>query len=434
LTSGSTTLSTLLDNLSRTERLPASGIRAMQSPRLQALLQHHASHTPSFSERQTKAGVPELPADPFEALASLPPLRRADIQSAGAGFRATRLPRAHQPTGSVKTSGSTGEPVAVERTALNHLFWSAFNIRDHLWNRRPFSARLSAIRANIGALTLSDDWGHPVSLIYKTGQAQGFPINTPIRQQVEWLWQFQPEILLVYPNNLKGLLDTWKSDPSRQPRLKHVRTLGETVSAELRSMTQQQCGVPIEDNYSSQEVGTIAIQCPASGLYHVMAEALIVEVLGEDNKPCREGQAGRVVVTDLMNYANPLIRYDIGDYAIPGPPCPCGRTLPTLKTILGRERNLMRLPGGEKCWPLVGFHRFDEVAPIRQYQFIQHTLEDIEFKTVTRDELTPEQQVALIAIAQAALGPSFQIRITQSRTSLNNATNGKFEEFVCRIR
>jgi phenylacetate-CoA ligase len=334
----------------------------------------------------------------------------------------------------VKTSGSTGEPVAVERTALNHLFWSAFNIRDHLWNRRPFSARLSAIRANIGALTLSDDWGHPVSLIYETGQAQGFPINTPIRQQVEWLWQFQPGILLVYPNNLKGLLDAWKSDPSRQPPLKHVRTLGETVSGELRRMTQEQCGVPIEDNYSSQEVGTIAIQCPASGLYHIMAEALVVEVLDENNEPCREGQPGRVVITDLMNYANPLIRYDIGDYAIPGPSCPCGRTLPTLKTILGRERNLMRLPGGEKCWPLVGFHRFEEVAPIQQYQFIQHTLEDIEFKTVTRRELSPEQQAALIDIAQAALGPSFRISITQSRTPLKNPANGKFEEFVCRIR
>jgi phenylacetate-CoA ligase len=140
------------------------------------------------------------------------------------------------------------------------------------------------------------------------------------------------------------------------------------------------------------------------------------------------------VITDLMNYANPLIRYDIGDYAIPGPSCPCGRTLPTLKTILGRERNLMRLPGGEKCWPLVGFHRFEEVAPIQQYQFIQHTLEDIEFKTVTRRELSPEQQAALIDIAQAALGPSFRISITQSRTPLKNPANGKFEEFVCRIR
>lgn len=434
MNSGSTTLATLLDNLSRTERLPARGIQAMQSPRLQALLQHHASYTPSFSERLTKVGITELPADPFETLSSLSPLRRADIQCAGPGFRTTLLPRAHQPTGSVKTSGSTGEPVSVERTALNHLFWSAFNIRDHLWNRRPFSARLSAIRANIGALTFSDDWGHPTSLVYRTGQAQGFPINTPISQQVEWLWQFQPEILLVYPNNLKGLLDAWKSDPSRQPRLKHVRTLGETVSGELRSMTQEQCGLPIEDNYSSQEVGTIAIQCPTSGLYHIMAEALVVEVLDDNNEQCREGQPGRVVVTDLMNYANPLIRYDIGDYAIPGPPCQCGRTLPTLKTVLGRERNLMKLPGGETCWPLVGFHRFDEVAPIRQYQFIQHTLDDIEFKTVTSEELTSEQRAALIVIAQAALGPSFRIRITQSRTPLNGTANGKFEEFVCRIR
>lgn len=434
MTSGRATLAALLENLSRTERLTADGLRDMQSPRLQAVLQHHLKHTPSFSQRLNRSGIRELHADPFETLARLYPLRRADIQGAGSGFRTTFLPPTHIPTGAVKTSGSTGEPVSVERTALNHLFWSAFNIRDHLWNCRPFSARLCAIRANIGAYTLSDDWGHPASLLYSTGQALGFPINTPIGQQVEWLSQFQPEILLVYPNNLRGLLDAWQADPSRQPRLKHVRTLGETVSADIRRKTSEICGVPVEDNYSSQEVGTIAIQCPASGLYHIMAEALIVEVLNEAGEPCREEQPGRVVITDLMNYANPLIRYDIGDFAVPGSSCSCSRTLPTLKTILGRERNLMRLPGGEKCWPLVGFHRFDEVAPIRQYQFVQYTLEDIEFRIFTRDILSADQQAALIGIAQAALGPTCRIRITQSRQPLNGSANGKFEEFVCRVR
>mgnify|MGYP000113622014 CR=1 FL=1 len=52
------------------------------------------------------------------------------------------------------------------------------------------------------------------------------------------------------------------------------------------------------------------------------------------------------VVTPFYNLAMPLIRYDIGDYAEAGAPCACGRTLPVLARIMGRSRNMLRLPGG----------------------------------------------------------------------------------------
>jgi len=58
------------------------------------------------------------------------------------------------------------------------------------------------------------------------------------------------------------------------------------------------------------------------------------------------GQVGRVVVTDLHNFATPLIRYDLGDYAEMADTCPCGRGLPALKRIMGRRRNMVRLPDG----------------------------------------------------------------------------------------
>jgi phenylacetate-CoA ligase len=190
----------------------------------------------------------------------------------------------------------------------------------------------------------------------------------------------------------------------------------------------------IEDNYSSQEVGPIAIQCAASGLYHVMGETLIVEVLDASGEPCAEGEAGRVVVTDLHNFASPMIRYDIGDFAVPGAPCPCGRGLPTLKRILGRERNLIVKADGSRHWPLVGFHRFDEAAPVRQYQFVQHTTRDIEFKVVTDEPLTPGQRAKLAEIANSALGGGLEIRITESRARLPAGANGKFEEFVSMVR
>ena len=148
-------------------------------------------------------------------------------------------------------------------------------------------------------------------------------------------------------------------------------------------------GLPIEDNYSSQEAGIIALQCPAGGLYHTMAESLVVEVLDEQGRACAEGEVGRVVVTDLHNFAAPLFRYDIGDYAEVGGPCRCGRTLPTFRRVLGRKRNLLMKADGSRFLPRAGFETFDEIAAIQQYQVIQHALDDIEFKLVSAEPLDP---------------------------------------------
>ena len=159
-----------------------------------------------------------------------------------------------------------------------------------------------------------------------------------------------------------------------------------------------------------------------------------MEILDAHDRPCGTGEAGRVVITDLQNFASPLIRYDIGDYAEVGAPCGCGRGLPTLSRVLGRERNRVIKPDGTRNWPRVHFARHDAVAPVRQHQLIQHSLEEVEFRVVTDQALTPVQEAGLKAIVQDALGHPFNIRLAQHRTRLPRAPNGRFEEFICRVR
>ncbi len=124
-----------------------------------------------------------------------------------------------------------------------------------------------------------------------------------------------------------------------------------------------------------------------------------MEILRPDNTPCAVGETGRVVVTDLHNYAMPLIRYDIGDYATPGPRCACGRAHTTLSAIAGRERNLLRI-GNQRYWPLVGFHSFRDIAPIIQYQLLQHSEQLIEVRLVCATPLNSAQQQALTTVIQ----------------------------------
>lgn len=213
--------------------------------------------------------------------------------------------------------------------------------------------------------------------------------------------------------------------------LRQVRCIGETLTAGIRDATRKSLGVEIADTYSSREVGPIALQCPESGMYHIMSESLIVELLDEQGKPCLPGQVGRVVITDLHNFATPLIRYDIGDYAEAGAACPCGRGLPMLKRIVGRERNMLLLPDGRRHWPLVGAYHYRDIAPIRQYQVIQRNREMIEVRLVSDTPLSGTQETRLTELVRDNLGYPFQLRFVYFSGAIPRGPGGKFGEFVC---
>jgi phenylacetate-CoA ligase len=148
----------------------------------------------------------------------------------------------------------------------------------------------------------------------------------------------------------------------------------------------------VVDLYSANEVGYLALQCPEHGRYHEQAESLLLEVLDEAGRPCGPGSTGRVVVTALWNYAMPLIRYEIGDYAEVAGPCPCGRGLPALGRILGRTRNMIALPTGERIWPSLGVASMRSLAPILQCQIVQHALDRLEARLVVERPLTPAEE------------------------------------------
>jgi phenylacetate-CoA ligase len=433
-TGDSAVLAAFMSELDATQWLDKTVLEQKQAQQLAVLLHHHSTHSAHFQGRLRRAGLKSKDIADIRKLGRLPAISRRDVQAAGDTFFAKSVPPTHLPIGTIKTSGSTGEPVALRKTAINRLFWSALTVRDHMWNGRDPKGRMTSIRANLPSYVEAKDWGSPMQNLYDTGAAQGIPITTDIAEQLRLIKTFQPQVLIIYPTNLAAFVSIWERDGFRLDCLRHIKTIGETVSAKLRESVRKATGLRIEDNYSSQEAGPIAIQCERNGAYHIQSESLVVEILDDDGRPCKEGEVGRVVITDLHNLASPVIRYDIGDFAEAGAACSCGRGLPTLNRILGRERNLVVLPNGERHWPLVGFHRFDEIAEIRQYQLIQHTLSDIELKIAVNSDLPAAKLDALAKIVQDALGHPFCITVKQSTQRLAPNQNGKFEEFISLVK
>ena len=179
-------------------------------------------------------------------------------------------------------------------------------------------------------------WGPPIDTVYDTGPLGMMALQEDIAVQAEFLVAHNPAYLLSLPSNLIALCRHFARSGVELPALREVRSYGEALSQEVRDACREQWGVPVTDTYSSQELGYLAIQCPTAERYHVMSELFLVEILDEEGRPCGAGETGRVVATDLHNYGMPLLRYDLGDYAQVGEPCPCGRGLPVLDRVVGR--------------------------------------------------------------------------------------------------
>jgi len=424
----------LASQLERSQWAPIEKIEQIQEIDLVNLVRHHTAHTPWFTARLREQNLAPSDLWTLKGLKQYRPFTKRDIQLAGKEFKSSSVPKSYQPVGRVESSGSTGQPVSVDKTFVNNLFWAAHTLRDHSWFKRDFTSKLAAVRANFNDNDVErENWGPPVALLIENnGGALGVPVNWGTRRQLESLEKFQPNILVVHGGVLQAMMTIWEREGCKLTELKHIKQIGDTVHDSLRERVKKMFGLTIEDNYSSSEVGTIAIQCPVSGLYHVMAENLIVEILDPDGNDCKPGEIGRVVVTDLHNYAAPVMRYDLGDFAEVGSECTCGRHLPTLKRILGRERGMFIKPDGSQFWPRGGY-RGIKTFEVRQFQMIQHGLDDIEYRMVTDHPLTPEQEQEAITSIERVFDMPGTVRIVRYADAIPTI-NGKYEESICLIK
>jgi len=416
--------------LERSQWLPADQLAQAQFGQLQALLEECSESIaywrPVLEEIGFKAGV----AISQEAFSRLPILSRADIQALGDKLFNPHLQGVHGKIVQGQTSGSTGTPVRFYQTDLTGHFWWALTLREHLWQRRNFSGKLAAIRSNVErghAL----NWGAALAQVVDTGPCSHLNIRTDIDEQLDWLIAEDPDYLLTHPSNLKQLAKRALSRGATLPRLRQLRTFGEALSPETIDLCRKAWDVGIADIYTSEEAGYIASQCER-GSYHVQAENLLVEVVDESGNACAPGEIGRVLITTLHNFAMPLIRYEIGDYAELGKACACGRGLPVLRRIMGRVRNMLRLPDGTQHWPSFPEARWVDIAPIQQLQVVQRALDQIVLRIRAPRALSADETSRLIAAFKDTLRFPYEIGIEQFAQIQRNA-NFKFEDFVSEL-
>jgi hypothetical protein len=217
-----------------------------------------------------------------------------------------------------RTYGSTGTPVITPKTEETAIWHIATNLRDLEWNKWNTSNKELKIVSYVARNSEN-------KIINETLHLRRLDTMSNIQKYLE---NVQPYYLYTYPSIVRTL------DLSKLTNLISIRTCGETGSS----------------SYSSEETGTIALLCPDNPeLYHIM-ENMIVEIDEEHG----------VLITDLNNPV--IIRYALSDHVELRPACTCDRSLPTIKKIIGRNRNMLILPNGDKVWPTIGEPKFKLIS------------------------------------------------------------------------
>jgi phenylacetate-coenzyme A ligase PaaK-like adenylate-forming protein len=175
-------------------------------------------------------------------------------------------------------------------------------------------------------------------------QMRSFSILQPLQVLVQELNGWAPTVLATYPTAAAMLADEVRRGSLHLP-LRELLTGGETLGEAVRRHVGTAFGCPVHDSYGASEFLTIAADC-AQGRLHVNADWVILEPVDAQGRPTPAGELSHdLLLTNLANRVQPLVRYRLGDRVrvLPGR-CACGSPLPAVE-VLGRHDDALHLAG-----------------------------------------------------------------------------------------
>jgi phenylacetate-CoA ligase len=274
-----------------------------------------------------------------------------------------------------KTSGSVGVPVTVLADRYAQEFRNLVSLRQFFECGGRLQDKQVQLRGQ-GALGLPTYSGKPLYErigLFRTEWILPVGIDDSL---LSFLEAYKPDVMVGYPSLFQLVAE--KTRGKIKPRI--VFCTGEILSDNCRDLLGSAFGTQVIDSYGCTETGDISWECPDQKQtgYHINADSVIVEFVRNDEN-VGAGEEGEIVLTNLINYAMPFIRYKIGDVGIPSSElCPCGRTLPLMRLLKGRSDDFVTLPSGSRLSPLsiLNMKNFSDVL---EYRIIQKKVNLFEF-------------------------------------------------------
>ncbi|MFC1806931.1 phenylacetate--CoA ligase family protein [Candidatus Omnitrophota bacterium] len=285
------------------------------------------------------------------------------------------------------TSGSSGVrgDFYIDRNAYSKILatqllwweWAGYRFGDRIM--------LTGITPNRGLVKSVKD------ILLRTKYINAFRINSQdIKNNLIPIRGRQDYFFAGYPSSLFAYAHFARENKFNDIKFRSVISWGDKMFAHYRKLVEEQFHTQVFDNYGACEGAMIAGECEYHS-YHIMTPHVFIELLDADGNEVDPGEMGEVVVTCLDNFLMPLVRYRIGDLAIrahPDKKCACGRHLPILKCIIGRDTDIIKTRSGKSL--IVHFFTgiFEHIKEVEQFQVIQHTLDDVEICLIPGPDFT----------------------------------------------
>jgi phenylacetate-coenzyme A ligase PaaK-like adenylate-forming protein len=210
-------------------------------------------------------------------------------------------------------------------------------------------------------------------------------ILQPISALVQELNALQPGCIATYPT-AAAVLAHEQADGRLAISPAAVWTGGEWLSGGTRQHVQTVFGCPVVDDYGASECMSIASDC-GHGWLHLNADWVVLEPVDRDYRPVAAGTPSHtVLLTNLANKVQPIIRYDLGDSVTfkPGA-CECGSALPALR-VEGRQDDLLAFPARDgttvRLLPLALTTVLEEEAEVFEFQLVQSAPERLAVRLI----------------------------------------------------
>jgi phenylacetate-CoA ligase len=401
----------------------ADELQSRSLVRLQALLAHAAAHVPYYRERFAEAGSQPAKLHTLADLARLPITTRADLR---AGFPLRTLadnlpPGRRQP---MLTSGSSGFPLEfyADRTAtdiwLGSYFFFLGWLHTGIWDTVVTIGSPTHLESNVARPSGLVRWARRLALGERTVRLSGLELTpAELRATLQRQVGGRSYFIRGYASYLAQLARQLLQSGLELPRYpKAVLNHAETLTPANAATIQQAFRCPVVDQYSAWEVPQMAQTCPDNpSLLHVNSERAMVRVVRDDGTDCAPGEAGRIVITDLANWVMPFINYDIGDRAIAGAGCPCGRGFPTISSLDGRVGETIRTPTGRVISPGSLSHTLffgSRVLPyVWEYQAVQTGPAAVKLLVVPTERFDQGFARKLVTDLEALFGPGVTLAV-----------------------
>lgn len=406
-------------SLKESEFWPEGDLRKLQLDRLRALILHARTTSDFYRQRLSEVNVTEHDITDLTSLTKIPLLSKSDVRSnldrglLSTSFRQQELHR-------INTSGSTGEPFTIyaNRNQLEVRFaatlramqstgWDFGDSQVRLWHQTLGMTRSQVLREKV------DAW------LLKRTFIPAFEFSpSSIDRFIRTVESKKPVLIDGYAESLNFLASYLNSGKSLDIAPRAVVSSAQMLPMQTRRSIETHLNTRVFDKYGSREFSGIAYECVEGAGHHVVDECYIVEVL-VDGRPAKPGEIGEVVITDLFNYATPMIRYRIGDLAVavdPTSPCRCGRAHSRIGEIQGRTQAIVHCANG--TWmPGTFFAHFfkDYEAVVRFFQIEQFSPGAFVLNLVKGDAFSDEGVREMLHSLSAYVGSTtIDVQIVES--------------------